>query len=109
MNNQKEIEIEKLQNIKLVVSDLDGTLLSENGTIGEESKELIKELRKYGVNFSFATVRLHSAVKGLANELEIDNPIISLDGSFIVDFTTNKTIFESFIKEKYVKKAISYA
>ena len=109
MNNQKVIDVEKLENIKLVVSDLDGTLLSENGTIGEESKGLIKELRKYDVHFSFATGRLHSAVKDYANELEIDNPIISLDGSFIVDYPTNKTIFESFIKEKYVKKAIRYA
>jgi len=103
------IDFEKLKNIKLVVSDLDGTLLSENGSIGEESKELIKELRNYGVHFSFATGRLHSAVKEFAIELEIDNPIISLDGSFIVDYQTNKTIFESFIKEKYVKKAIMYA
>ena len=109
MNNSKVIDFEKLQNIKLVVSDLDGTLLSENGTIGEESKGLIKELRKYDVHFSFATGRLHSAVKEYANELEIDNPIISLDGSFIVDYPTNRTIFESFIKEKYVKKAIKYA
>jgi len=109
LNNQKEIDIEKLQNIKLVVSDLDGTLLSGNGTIGEESKGLIKELRKHDVHFSFATGRLHSAVKDIANELEIDNPIISLDGSVIVDYPTNKTIFESFIKEKYVKKAIKYA
>lgn len=109
MNNQKEIDVERLQNIKLVVSDLDGTLLLENGTIGEESKQLIKDLRKYGVHFSFATGRLHSAVKAFANELEIDNPIISLDGSFIVDYPTNKTIFESFVKEKYVKKAIMYA
>jgi len=109
LNNQRITGIEKLRNIKLVVSDLDGTLLSENGTIGEKSKSLIKELRKYGVHFSFATGRLHSAVKEYANELEIENPIISLDGSFIVDYPTNVTIFESFVKEKYVKKAIMYA
>ena len=109
MNNQKLINTKKLQNIKLVVSDLDGTLLSDDGTIGEQSKELIKELQSYGVHFSFATGRLYSAVKDFANELEIDNPIISLDGSYIVDYPTNETIFESFVKEKYVKKAIMFA
>jgi Cof subfamily protein (haloacid dehalogenase superfamily) len=98
-----------MRNIKLVVSDLDGTLLSDDGSIGEQSKELIKELRNYGVHFSFATGRLYSAVKDFANELEIDNPIISLDGSYIVDYPTNETIFESFVKEKYVKKAIMFA
>lgn len=109
MSKQKLINIKKLQNIKLVVSDLDGTLLSDDGSIGEESKELIKELRNYGVHFSFATGRLHSAVKHFANELEIDNPIISLDGSYIVNYPTNETIFESFVKERYVKKAIMFA
>ncbi|UCH66166.1 MAG: HAD family hydrolase [Ignavibacterium sp.] len=109
MSNQKIINIKKLRNIKLVVSDLDGTLLSDDGIVGEESKELIKELRNYGVQFSFATGRLYSAVKHFANELEIDNPIISLDGSYIVDYPTNETIFESFVKEKYVKKAIMFA
>ncbi len=109
MSNQKLINIKKLQNIKLIVSDLDGTLLSDDGIIGEESKELIKELRNYDVHFSFATGRLHSAVKHFANELEIDNPIISLDGSYIVDYPTSETIFESFVKERYVKKAIMFA
>jgi Cof subfamily protein (haloacid dehalogenase superfamily) len=109
LNNQKSINVKKLQNIKLVVSDLDGTLLSENGTIGEQSKELIKELRNYGVHFSFATGRLYSAVKGFAKELEIDNPVVSLDGSYIVDYPTNETIFESFVKERYVKKALMFA
>ena len=109
MNNQKLINIKKLRNIKLVVSDLDGTLLSDDGTIGEQSKELITELQNYGVRFSFATGRLYSAVKDFANELKIDNPIISLDGSYIVDYPSNETIFESFVKEKYVKKAIMFA
>jgi hydroxymethylpyrimidine pyrophosphatase-like HAD family hydrolase len=109
LNNQKSINVKKLQKIKLVVSDLDGTLLSENGTIGEQSKELIKELRNYGVHFSFATGRLYSAVKGFAKELEIDNPVVSLDGSYIVDYPTNETIFESFVKERYVKKALMFA
>ena len=109
MSNQKSINIKKLQNIKLVVSDLDGTLLSENGTISEQSRNLIKELRNYGVQFSFATGRLYSAVKSFAKELEIDNPIISLDGSYIVDYPTNETIFESFVKERYVKKALMFA
>ena len=109
MSKQPLIPIQPLRNIKLVVSDLDGTLLSDDGFIGEESKELIKELRNYGVHFSFATGRLYSAIKHYANELDIDNPIVSLDGSYIVDYPTNETIFESFVKERYVKKAIMLA
>ncbi|MGD8306711.1 MAG: HAD family hydrolase [Ignavibacteria bacterium] len=102
-------DIERLRNIKIIVSDVDGTLVNRKGLIGPETKKLICELHKYDVLFSFATGRLHSAVIDLAKDLEIANPIISLDGSLIKDFPGGRTIFESFIKQKYVRKATKYA
>ena len=100
---------ERLKNIKIVVSDLDGTLLKNDGSVGIETKKLIRELHNYDVLFSFATGRLYSAVTDIAKDLEIKNPIISLDGSVIKDFPSGETIFESFLKEKYVEKAIKFA
>ena len=100
---------ERLKNIKIVVSDLDGTLLKNDGSVGEETKQLVRELHNYDVLFSFATGRLHSAVTDIAKDLEIKNPIISLDGSVIKDFPTGETIFESFLKKIYVEKAVKYA
>jgi Cof subfamily protein (haloacid dehalogenase superfamily) len=100
---------ERLKNIKIIVSDLDGTLLKNDGSVGVETKKLIRELHKYDVLFSFATGRLHSAVTDIAKDLEIENPIISLDGSLIKDYPSGETIFESFLKKKYVEKAVKYA
>jgi len=108
-NNMNSNDKEILQNIKIVVSDLDGTILKDDGSIGSDTKKLIKQLHKYGVRFSFATGRLHSAVIDLAAELELQSPIISLDGCVIKSHPDGKIIFESFLKEKYVKKAIEYA
>jgi Cof subfamily protein (haloacid dehalogenase superfamily) len=102
-------DLDRLKNIKIIVSDVDGTLLKNDGTIGQETKKLVRELHKYGVLFSFATGRLHSAVTKIANELEVNNPIISLDGSLIKNFPGGETIFESFVKAKYVKRAIKFA
>lgn len=98
-----------LRDLKLVVFDLDGTLLADDGTIGEKTKYYVNELRKKGVEFSFASGRLHSAIVDYANELEITFPIISLDGSLLRRITDNNYVFESFIKEKHVKRAISYS
>lgn len=100
---------EILKKIKFVVLDLDGTLLNDEGKIGEESKKIIKDLKKLDVRFSFATGRLHNAVIQYVEELEIVCPIISLDGSLIKNQKEGKILFESFIKEKYVKKAVRLA
>lgn len=99
----------QLKNIKLVVLDLDGTLLKSDGSIGEETKKIIKTLRGKGVRFSFATGRLHNAVVEYAAELDIHTPIISLDGSLIKTFPENNILFESYVPVKYVTKALKIA
>ena len=35
-----------LKDIKHIISDIDGTLLNDNGELGSESKKLVKELMK---------------------------------------------------------------
>ena len=103
------MEKNKLKNIKHIVSDIDGTLLNDNGELGSESKKLILELMNEGIYISLATGRLHSAVKAIANELGVKSPVISLDGSLIKVHPGGKIIYESFVKEKYVRKAVQYA
>lgn len=99
----------KLDKLKLIVFDLDGTLLNDKGVIGIETKKLIKKLKEFDVHFSFASGRLHSALTKYADELEIDTPLISLDGCLIKSYPEGNIIFESFVKENYVLKAIHYA
>jgi len=100
---------ERLKNLKLIVSDLDGTLLSDSGVIGIETKQLISQLQDCGVIFAIATGRLHSAVTGIAEELSIKSPIISLDGSMIRSTMDGSRIYESFVKVKHVRRALRFA
>lgn len=102
------INKEKLKKIKLIVSDMDGTLLNSSNEIGIESQKLIKALREKGMRFTFATGRLHSAVVGHAKLLGLKTPLITLDGSLIKNMS-NEIIYESYIPKKYVKKAIKLA
>lgn len=98
-----------LKELKLIIFDLDGTLLRNNGTIGSETKKLIKKLEELGVIFSFATGRLHSAITKYAEMLNIKTPLISLDGCLIKNHPEGKIIFESFVPVKYVSQVISYS
>ena len=97
-----------LKKLKIVVFDLDGTLLADNGTIGEDTRTLIKKLKEYDVRFTFATGRLHSAITYMAKDLELKVPLVSLDGSLIKSYPEGKTLFESFVKKKHVKKALDF-
>lgn len=97
-----------LKNIKLIVSDVDGTLTNNNNEVGEETKELVKKLKEKGVLFTFATQRIHSSIVNFAKELEIDIPIISVNGALIKDMKGN-VVSTSLIKPKYVKKAIGFS
>ncbi|MFZ0455841.1 MAG: HAD family hydrolase [Ignavibacteriaceae bacterium] len=97
-----------LKKIKIVVFDLDGTLLADNGTIGEDTRTLIRKLKEYDVRFTFATGRLHSAITYMAEDLGLKVPLVSLDGSLIKSYPEGKTLFESFVKKKHVKKALDY-
>lgn len=103
------INKEKLRQIKLIIFDLDGTLLNDEGFVGEETVKLVKQLRQTGVQFSFATGRLQSAIVDYAAQLEIKNPLVSLDGALIQSFPEQQTIFESFVPKKYVEKVLDFA
>jgi len=96
-----------LKNIKLIVTDIDGTLVNENGELGLESKKLVKELMKLNVMVSLATGRLHSAVTDISKELSLNGYIISLDGALIKNSVDDKTIYESYLRTSRVKKAIA--
>jgi hypothetical protein len=96
-----------LKEIKHIITDIDGTLLNDEGEIGIESKKLIKNLISENVTISLATGRLHSAVTEIAGELSLNGYIISLDGALIKNYISDKTLSESFLKPTQVKKAIS--
>jgi Cof subfamily protein (haloacid dehalogenase superfamily) len=100
---------ERLRKLKLIVFDLDGTLLNDEREIGAETLQLVPELKKEGVFFSFASGRLHSALTKFAEQLNISTPLISLDGSLIKSFPKGDIVFHSYIPRKKVLKAIRLA
>lgn len=103
------IDKERLRKLKLIVFDVDGTLVNERDEIGEATVQFVRELRKMGVVFSFASGRQHSALTHHAETLGLKAPLISLDGTLIKSHPRGDKLFESTIPDKYVKKAIQFA
>lgn len=72
----------------LYVTDLDGTLLKPDRTIGKRSVAILNQLLERGLLFTFATARsIHSAY-ALTKELRISLPVITTNGVELTDFRT---------------------
>jgi Cof subfamily protein (haloacid dehalogenase superfamily) len=100
---------ERLRKIKIIAADLDGTLLSNKGEISDRAKFLIKELKKKGVLFTFASGRLHSALITYADQIDLKIPMISLDGCLIKNNGDKNAYYDSVVPQRYVKKALKYS
>lgn len=69
----------------MIVSDLDGTLLSKNHTLSKEVEETIKEYTRAGGLFTLATGRNWAAAKEISERLSIELPLILCNGAVVAD------------------------
>lgn len=71
----------RLRSARLIACDLDGTLLNGDDMVGFETARLVHEIVALGVEFVFITARHHYASEPFADDLGLDETIISLDGA----------------------------
>lgn len=69
--------------IKLVVSDLDGTLIDNEEVLSKKAIRVIKKLKEKGIHFTIASGRVESMCEEYVKELEIDIPYIAGNGATI--------------------------
>jgi hypothetical protein len=71
--------------IALVVSDVDGTLLTKNKTLTDRAKSAARRLHDAGIGFTIVSSRPSLGMRFLIEPLGITLPIGSFNGSSIVD------------------------
>lgn len=72
-----------LSQIKLIVFDIDGTLLNASHQLADRTKAIVRRCQQNGLAVSLATGKNWDAVMDLAAELEIDQPMILSNGTII--------------------------
>lgn len=71
--------------IKLVVTDVDGTIVAKDEILHPEVPALAKQLRRQGIIYTIATGRVESQVEEYVKQLELDDtPYIACNGGVIV-------------------------
>lgn len=83
--------------IKLVVSDLDGTLLNKYSRLDRETIQVVSLLKEKGIKFTFATGRTDLNTWYYAKLLNLDLPIISCNGSLIRYPFSSETLYQSLL------------
>jgi HAD superfamily hydrolase (TIGR01484 family) len=71
-------------NIKMIATDLDGTLLRTDKTISNYTIDILKKLREIGIKIVFATARSMAYLADYLSQIEIDSLCFS-NGSAVME------------------------
>lgn len=93
---------------KLVVSDMDGSLLSSSNEISDYNKKVIQEAIKKGIIFVLATGRIYGSAKVFAKQLKLNTPIMACNGGIIRNSIDGEILFDVPIDKEACKKVIDF-
>ena len=79
---------------RMIVSDMDGTLLRSDCTISERNADAIRHATDSGIKFVLATGRPIQGVRDYAAMLGLSGPVITYNGAVVVDLATEEILYE---------------
>ena len=94
--------------IKLVASDLDGTIIDKNNKISHKNFNAIKKLHEKNVKFVICTGKSFSVSHGICEKFDAQYGIFG-NGNQIINLNTNETIWKKIIDIQDLKFIITFA
>ena len=94
--------------IKLIASDLDGTIIDNNNQISSYDLEAINKLNHNNINFAVCTGKTYSMTKNLCKDLKATYGIFG-NGTQIINLKTGEEIVRNNITNIQAKKCINIA
>ena len=77
---------------KMIISDLDGTLIPRGGVISAENRQAIADFVAEGGLFAIATGRTPEAAAGYVEGLPINAPSVFFNGAMLYDWAAKKVL-----------------
>jgi len=94
---------------KLLVMDLDGTILPTEGSISSRVKAAIREVQDRGVLATLASGRTFASMVIFARELGISAPLICHQGALVKDPVTGRVFYEDLIPVDVMRDVVVHA
>ena len=92
--------------IKLVATDIDGTILKYTGGFNQEVIACIQDLNKSGIKVVLVTGRMHKSAQKIADELGLKTPIVSYQGALVRN--KEQVLYEKYIPNETAKKILDW-
>lgn len=93
--------------IKLVATDIDGTILIPEGEFTNSVKECIGKLCKQGIKVVLVTGRMNAAATRIAQDLGLDTPVVSYQGGLVVN--NGEKLYERYLTEEQTQRILDWA
>ena len=95
-----------LKKIRLVVFDVDGTLVDDSTNLREKTISVIHQLRKKNILVSLATGKTYPSVVDLLKILEIDIPVILANGA-IIQWPDHKLVQCNYLSSSVIENIVN--
>ncbi|MDR1327594.1 MAG: Cof-type HAD-IIB family hydrolase [Heliobacteriaceae bacterium] len=100
--------LNKPSTIKMIATDIDGTIMMNNFECTPAVRQCIKELSQNGVKIVLVTGRMHSATTKVAEFFGLDTPIISFNGGLIRE-QSGETLHQTLLDPAAARKIIDWS
>ena len=92
--------------IKLIATDIDGTILKYTGGFNKDVIDCIQNLDKSGIKVVLVTGRMHKSAQKIADELGLKTPIVSYQGALVRN--KEQVLYERYIPNETAKKILDW-
>jgi hypothetical protein len=94
---------------KLLVVDIDGTLLDKQGVVSEEDKKAVARAKAAGVKVSVCTGRAVKACDNVFSQIKLDGYHIFFDGALVFNAETEHEVYSDPLNKDLVRQLVEYA
>ena len=94
---------------RLLVIDIDGTLINKDSTISTENLEALDVSRRNGINVALSTGRTITSCRRIMEQLSLDGCHIFFDGALVSSFDNSLHVHIRPVAKEMVKEMVAFA
>ena len=94
---------------KLLVVDIDGTLVGKDGTIPAEERDVLAKVSDLGIQVSLSTGRAAQGCRAIIDQLSLDGYHIFFDGALVSNPRQGEEVYVQPLARGVVREAVEFA